>query len=511
MFNINIFFLLCSLSSAFSYNILGIFPVHIKSHMIVFSALMDELVNRGHNVTIIGTFPEKKSHPNLTNIDISRFIPDLVEAIPMDSLATNSRLTKYLEPKLIFDLTDAACLGLSSKSLHHFLFSNPVVDVIIIEDFNTHCYFSIIHKLTAPVIAITTALPAPWTNIKYGIPNNPALVPNPFLSFTDKMNFLQRVENTVITFMHFLLFKLTRNLKDKDVAEKYMGVKPAQLEMLSVNSSLFFTNSHFSLSYAKTLPPNVIEVGGLHIKNPNALPEDLKKWIEDSPEGVIYFCMGSMTKGHTFPRRQREAFLQAFDLLPYRVLWKFENESMEGKSDKILLRKWLPQLDVLCHPNVKLFISHGGMLGTMEAVYCGVPILVMPQFGDQFSNAVALEANGGGVVLRTSDVTEETAYRAIRQAIKMKDQAIALSERFKDRPLPPLETAVYWTEYVVKHKGAPFMKTAAVDMPFYQYYLLDVLAFIFAILGLIMYLAFYITRLILKMILRASAKKVKMQ
>ncbi|XP_028130310.1 UDP-glycosyltransferase UGT5-like isoform X4 [Diabrotica virgifera virgifera] len=430
----------------------------------------------------------------------------------MESLiANNNRLTKYLEPKMVFDLTDAACLGLSSKKLHRLLSSNPVMDLIIIEDFNTHCYFSIAQKLGSPVIAITTGQPAPWTNIKYGIPNNPAVVPNIILPLTNKMNFLERVESTVITFLHCFMFKLMRYSKDKDVAEKYMGVKPEQLEMLSVNSSLFFTNTHFSLSFARNLPPNVIEVGGMHIKKPNVLPEDLKKWIEDSPEGVIYFCMGSMTKGHTFPKRQREAFLQAFDLLPYRVLWKYENESMEGKSDKILLRKWLPQLDVLCHPNVKLFISHGGMLGTMEAVYCGVPILVMPQFGDQFSNAVALEANGGGIMLRTSDVTEESAYRSIRQAIKMKDQAIALSERFKDRPLPPLDTAVYWTEYVVKHKGAPFMKTAAADMPFYQYYLLDVLGFIFVILGLIIYLTVYMTRLILRMILRVSSKKVKTQ
>lgn len=73
----------------------------------------------------------------------------------------------------------------------------------------------------------------------------------------------------------------------------------------------------------------------------------------------------------------------------------------------------------------------------------------------------------------------------------------ALSNRFKDRPLPPLETAVYWTEYVVRQNGAPFMKTAAVDMPFYQYYLLDVLLFIFSILFLVVYILFFIIKFIL--------------
>lgn len=71
-----------------------------------------------------------------------------------------------------------------------------------------------------------------------------------------------------------------------------------------------------------------------------------------------------------------------------------------------------------------------------------------------------------------------------------------LSERFRDRPMPPLETAIYWVEYVARHKGAHFMKTAAVNMPFYQYYLLDVIAFILAILSVVFYLNFLILRMI---------------
>lgn len=57
--------------------------------------------------------------------------------------------------------------------------------------------------------------------------------------------------------------------------------------------------------------------------------------------------------------------------------------------------------------------------------------------------------------------------------------------------MPPLETAIYWVEYVARHKGAHFMKTAAVNMPFYQYYLLDVIAFIIAVLAVFFYLLYF--------------------
>lgn len=70
------------------------------------------------------------------------------------------------------------------------------------------------------------------------------------------------------------------------------------------------------------------------------------------------------------------------------------------------------------HPNVKAFISHGGLLGTMEAVHCGVPMMVMPQFGDQHTNAKALESVGGGVVLYLNDATEETIYESLKRILE---------------------------------------------------------------------------------------------
>lgn len=53
-----------------------------------------------------------------------------------------------------------------------------------------------------------------------------------------------------------------------------------------------------------------------------------------------------------------------------------------------------------------------------------------------------------------------------------------LSRLFKDRPQHPMDTAIYWLEYVIKYKGAEHLRSAAQDLSWYQYLLLDVLSFL---------------------------------
>lgn len=60
-------------------------------------------------------------------------------------------------------------------------------------------------------------------------------------------------------------------------------------------------------------------------------------------------------------------------------------------------------------------------------------------------------------------------------------------KQFKDRPMSPQQSILYWTEYVFRHKGAPHLKSHALNLPLYQYLLLDVIA-ILLILAIIILL-----------------------
>jgi glucuronosyltransferase len=59
---------------------------------------------------------------------------------------------------------------------------------------------------------------------------------------------------------------------------------------------------------------------------------------------------------------------------------------------------------------------------------------------------------------------------------------------------------VYWTEYVIRHKGAPHLRSAALDLAWYQYFLLDVIAVLALAVGSVVMIIFFTFRAILRKI-----------
>lgn len=70
------------------------------------------------------------------------------------------------------------------------------------------------------------------------------------------------------------------------------------------------------------------------------------------------------------------------------------------------------------HPKVRVFMSHGGLLGSSEQAYCGVPSVVTPMYGDQFLNAAAIENRGMGVILPFTEMTTENIVKALKRVLE---------------------------------------------------------------------------------------------
>lgn len=71
-----------------------------------------------------------------------------------------------------------------------------------------------------------------------------------------------------------------------------------------------------------------------------------------------------------------------------------------------------------------------------------------------------------------------------------KENIMRLSRLHKDRPIEPLDLAVFWVEYVMRNKGAPHLRPAAHDLTWYQYHSLDVIGFLLAIVLTVVFTVF---------------------
>jgi UDP:flavonoid glycosyltransferase YjiC (YdhE family) len=72
---------------------------------------------------------------------------------------------------------------------------------------------------------------------------------------------------------------------------------------------------------------------------------------------------------------------------------------------------------ITAHPNVKLFITHGGFLSTTETIYNGVPALAIPIMGDQNLNAQQIVNQGIGLSMSFKEITEEALTDKINELL----------------------------------------------------------------------------------------------
>lgn len=62
-------------------------------------------------------------------------------------------------------------------------------------------------------------------------------------------------------------------------------------------------------------------------------------------------------------------------------------------------------------------MTHGGLLGTIEAVQSGTPIIGIPFFFDQPRNILKLVEQGSGIILDYESMTTDILYNAIMKII----------------------------------------------------------------------------------------------
>lgn len=309
--------------------------------------------------------------------------------------------------------------ALNSSSLQAFIKKKQEkFDLIILEQFNTDCPVGLAYKFDAPFISLSSCAMMTWHYERMGMPLIPSYMPIIFSAHSENMDFLERAKNWFVIHTHNLIYRWVFDTKANELLEQYLGKGIPDVAELVKKTSLMMVNQHYSLSAPKPLPPAVIEIGGIHIGKQKPLDPELQELLDTADNGVIILSWGSMVKADSIPDERRDALLLALSQFKQRVIWKWENSTLPNKPDNVYIRSWLPQRDILCHPKVRVFMSHGGLLGSSEAAYCGVPAVVTPMYGDQFMNAAAIVHRGMGVLLPFPHMTTENIVKALKRTLE---------------------------------------------------------------------------------------------
>lgn len=147
-------------------------------------------------------------------------------------------------------------------------------------------------------------------------------------------------------------------------------------------------------------------------------------------------------------------------------------------------------------------------MGSSEAAYCGVPMVLTPMYGDQFLNSRAAEYRGMGTIVHYEDITEEKMKAAITNALKPEsmENAKKVAFSYQNRPMKAIDEAIWWTEYVAATKGAPLLQSHAQHLSAFIYYSFDIYA-TFAAVILIIFACW--TFILVKCCKRTSRTKTK--
>lgn len=111
----------------------------------------------------------------------------------------------------------------------------------------------------------------------------------------------------------------------------------------------------------------------------------MENYFNSTTKGVVLFSLGSNLRSDNIPISKQQLFINVFrEFRDYNFLWKFEgNISDDDLPKNVRIHSWLPQSDILAHPKLKAFITHGGLLSAQESIWYGVPLVVIPFALDQ--------------------------------------------------------------------------------------------------------------------------------
>ncbi|ELU13743.1 hypothetical protein CAPTEDRAFT_43804, partial [Capitella teleta] len=312
----------------------------------------------------------------------------------------------------------------------------------------------------------------------YRCPALPSFTPGIFADKFNGMTFWHRLTNVLAEAL-LATFQNRNTTYVQTHASHRPLLTPAEL---NVKSSLWFVLDTLGFNYPGPSMPNMVHVGDVMARPAKPLPGDLLSFLDSATEGVVLVSQGSYM--NQIPDQVLYKLCNAFKRISLKVLWKIRDlKDCALPADKVKVVQWMPQNDILAHPHLKVFFTHGGINGAIESVYHAKPMLVMPFALDQPLNAALIEDRKFGLKVSLSTLDEDDLVEKLLQLVNDKEIAESVqhaSKVIRNAPESAGRRASFWINHVVQN-GDEHLRTGAFDLNIVQFYMMDV--FLFLMLG----------------------------
>uniref|UniRef100_A0A8D2DVW3 glucuronosyltransferase n=1 Tax=Sciurus vulgaris TaxID=55149 RepID=A0A8D2DVW3_SCIVU len=418
-----------------------------SSHWISMKTILERLTQRGHEVTVFKpsvsifvdgdkssaikfeSYPSSISRKYLENLNNKSISVMVYEIQKQPFWKYYSMLQEIMSQ--ISDVLENICRdSVLNKKLMAKL-QESRFDVIL-SDALFPCGELLAEILQKPFVC-TLHFSLGYTIEKYsgGLLFPPSYVPVILTELSDQMTFIERVKNMLYMIYFDFWFEL---FNEKRWNQFYSDI----------------------LGRPTTLPAK-------------PLPKEMEDFVQSSGEnGVVVFSLGSMVG--TLNEERANVIASALAQIPQKVLWRFYGKKPDTLGPNTLLYK---------SSKNQTFITHGGANGIYEAIYHDIPVVDIPLFADQYDNISHMKIKGTAVRLDFNTMSSTDLLEALNKDNINNENATRLSRIHHDQPVKPLDRAVFWIEFVMRHKGAKHLRVAAHDLSWFQYYSLDVVGFLF--------------------------------
>ncbi|XP_060535998.1 UDP-glycosyltransferase UGT5-like [Cylas formicarius] len=485
---------------SYAARILAVVFIPSLSHNLVFRPIYRELSLRGHQVVAVAPNPLNDSTlTNLTEIDVSYVYErnkNMQSALNFDSY------TEFWTNTFQWMMLPAEDI-LKDSRVQRLCEGGEKFDLVLLEAL-LPVFYAFGTKCDAPTVGMISMDGLLSTHSIQGSVIHPILFDDMLLPYQKPLGLVEKILY-VYSFLWYKWYYNYRVVPQCDsMMRKYLGQHLPPLDEIEVNSSMAFINTNVVMNPIRPLSPTVVPMGFVQIRAPNALSQDLQSVLDNAKEGAVYFSFGSNTKSSHLSPLMRSVIIKTFEELPYTVLCKWETDGVPSSKRNLVVKKWFPQADILAHPNVKVFITHAGLQSIEESIVRGVPMVAVPLFGDQKMNAEKSAKLEIAIQLDKDTLSRDSFKSAIIEVAENKryrDRVRELKSIVEDQPMTGLERAVWWSEYVIRHRGARHLRSAVADVSLAEYLLLDVLAAVLSVLLIAGIVSYKLARLVGKLTL----------